>query len=144
MSDPTMPNDPQGQPTWESQPPGWAPPPVDNPYGQPSSPYGYPPNPYGAPQGGYGYPIEHPQGTTVLVLGVLSLVVCGVLGPFAWSMGNKTLKEIDVSPGAYSNRGSVQAGRICGMIATVILGLGVLVFVLFFLAAILGSASSSS
>lgn len=26
---------------------------------------------------------EHPDGTTVLLLGILSLVVCGLLGPFA-------------------------------------------------------------
>ena len=44
--------------------------------------------PYGPGRyGGY----EHPQGTTILVLGILSLVVCGILGPIAWSMGSKAL-----------------------------------------------------
>jgi hypothetical protein len=33
-------------------------------------------------------------------------VVCGVLGPFAWVMGNRALAEIDAEPpGAFSNRG---------------------------------------
>jgi hypothetical protein len=61
---------------------------------------------------------EHPDGTTVLILGVLSLVVCRFLGPVAWIMGNKAIAEIDGNPGAYTNRGSVQAGRICGIISS--------------------------
>jgi hypothetical protein len=89
----------------------------------------------------YGYgPREHPQGTTILVLGILSLVVCGLLGPFAWSMGNSALQEIDANPSAYSNRGSVVAGRICGIIATCLLILGAVIAVL----AIAAAAASSS
>src|SRR5438128_1906635 len=34
------------------------------------------------------------NGTVILVLGILSLVVCGLLGPVAWVMGNRDLKEI--------------------------------------------------
>jgi hypothetical protein len=65
---------------------------------------------------------EHPNGTTVLVLGILSLVVCGALGPFAWSMGTKALREIEANPGVpWSNRGNVTAGRICGIVGTVLL-----------------------
>jgi uncharacterized membrane protein YjgN (DUF898 family) len=98
-------------------------PPPYPPYGQ-GPPYGYPPP---------GYGIEHPQGTTLLVLGILSLVVCGILGPFAWSIGNRALAEIDAAPpGYFRNRGNVAAGRICGIIATVLLILGVFFLVLFF------------
>jgi hypothetical protein len=85
-----------------------------------------PPPAYGAPYG-YGHRREHPQGTTVLVLGVCSLAVglaCGVgllLGPVAWIMGNTAIAEIDREPGVYSNRDAVQAGRICGIVASVIL-----------------------
>jgi hypothetical protein len=82
-------------------------------------------SPYGAP--------EHPQGTTILVLGVLSLAIgfasCGLgllLGPVAWIMGNTALAEIDRNPTAYSNRGNVQAGRICGIVASCLLILGTL------------------
>lgn len=78
----------------------------------------------------YGEVREHPQGTLILVLGILSLVICGFLGPVAWVMGNNALAEIDQNPGAYTNRGQVQAGRICGIIATVLLILGVVVFIL--------------
>jgi uncharacterized membrane protein YjgN (DUF898 family) len=73
---------------------------------------------------------EHPNGTTVLVLGILSLVLCGVLGPFAWSMGSKALREIEANPSVqWSNRSNVTAGRICGIIGTVLLVLQVLAVV---------------
>lgn len=124
-------------------------------YGQPAS-YGYGPQPgYGyGPQAGYGYgpygggPADHPRGTVVLVLGVLSLVltaVCAVgvvLGPVAWIMGNGVIKEIDASPGRYANRGQVQAGRICGIVATVLLIVGILAAVAFFV--VIANASDTS
>jgi hypothetical protein len=74
---------------------------------------------------------EHPAGTTVLVLGILSLVICGLLGPFAWVKGNNAKREMDAQPGVqWTNRGSITAGRICGMIATILLIVGVVVAVL--------------
>ncbi len=78
---------------------------------------------------------EHPAGTTVLVLGILSLVICGILGPIAWAKGNTAKREMDAHPEVHwTNRGSVTGGRICGMIATGLLALGV-VFVIIALAA---------
>lgn len=120
-----------GQPS--GQQPGYPQPPA---YGQ--SPgyggYGVAPPPgyqaYGQPPGYGGMATtDHPQGTTILVLGILSLVICQLLGPFAWSMGSKALKEIDLNPGRYSNRGNVVAGKICGMISTILLivSLGIVV-----------------
>ncbi|MEV0231263.1 DUF4190 domain-containing protein [Nonomuraea sp. NPDC050786] len=84
----------------------------------------YGPSYYGPP------PQSHPQGTTILVLGILSLVVCTFIGPFAWSLGTRALREIDESGYYYENRGMVQAGRICGIISSVlmILMLGFLIF----------------
>ncbi|SEH03202.1 hypothetical protein SAMN05444920_1346 [Nonomuraea solani] len=77
------------------------------------------------PEYGPGYygpqPQTHPNGTTILVLGILSLVVCTFIGPFAWSMGNRALREIDASGYFYENRGHVQAGRICGIVSSVLL-----------------------
>jgi len=85
---------------------------------------------------------EHPQGTTILVLGILSLVVCGLLGPFAWSMGNKALREIDSNPSVrFSNRGNISAGRICGMIASILLIVGIGLFVL---VAVVGGFAASN
>ena len=79
-----------------------------------------PPPAYQSPYGGYGG-YEHPQGTTILVLGILSLVVCQLLGPVAWVMGNNAIAEIDRNPSAYTNRGTVQAGRICGIVSSAIM-----------------------
>jgi hypothetical protein len=86
----------------------------------------YPPQPppYGQPP-----PTNHPQATTVLVLGILSLVVCGVLGPFAWSMGSRALREIDASqltPTPLGGRETVNIGRILGIVGTALLVLGLL------------------
>ena len=67
---------------------------------------------------------EHPDGTTVLVLGILSLVVCGLLGPVAWVKGRDALAYMDENPGMqWTNRGQINAGRICGIVATALLGL---------------------
>lgn len=102
---------------------------------------GYPNQGYG---GGYGGQVEHPQGTTVLILGILGIVACQILGPFAWSMGNKALAEIDRDPMRYSNRGNVNTGRILGMVGTILLGVylvfGVLYFI--FIATVLGTSST--
>ena len=83
-----------------------------------------------APYGGqYIYPS---RGTTILVLGILSLVICSILGPIAWSMGNEENRRI--AAGQAPPDSNAAAGRICGMIASILLILsGVLI--LFMLAA---------
>jgi uncharacterized membrane protein YjgN (DUF898 family) len=75
---------------------------------------------------------EDSQATTILVLGILGLVLCQVLGPFAWVMGNKEIAGIDAGRRAPENRGSAQAGRILGIISTVLMIIGV-VLLLFLL-----------
>jgi hypothetical protein len=77
------------------------------------------------PPGQYGVPQPHPQGTTVLVLGILGVAICGVLAPVAWIMGSNALREIDRNPTAYSNRATVQAGRILGIVGTALWILGI-------------------
>lgn len=84
------------------------------------------------------YP-EASQSTTILVLGILGLVLCQVLGPFAWVMGNKELEAIDSGRRPPENRGTANAGRILGIIGTIFLAIGVIgliIFVLFFVAAV--------
>jgi len=88
-------------------------------------------------------PPDHPQTTTILILGICGLVVCQVLGPFAWSMGNKAMREIDASQGQIGGRDTVNVGRILGMVATALLVLGI-VAVLFFVVLGIGLASTSS
>jgi len=80
---------------------------------------------------------EHPNGTTVLVMGILSIAACGILGPFAWKMGNSTVREMDAQPDVlWTNRGNINAGRICGIIGSVFLALGALMFALWLIFAI--------
>ena len=70
------------------------------------------------------YP-QDSQATTILVLGILGLVLCQVLGPFAWVMGNKEIAAIDAGERPPENRGTAQTGRILGIISTVLLLIGV-------------------
>jgi hypothetical protein len=85
--------------------------------------YGYP---SAYPPAGGPYAPDHPKATTVLVLGILGVVVCQVLGPFAWVMGKRTVAEIDASGGRLGGRGSAQAGYVLGVVGTVLLGLSLL------------------
>jgi len=98
--------------------------------------------PYGAPRYA-GPPPNHAQATTVLVLGILSVVVCQVVGPFAWVMGNRVVREIDASNGALGGRTEANVGRILGLVATVLIVVGlVLVVGLLALGAVVSFSSS--
>ena len=131
-----------GQPAPPTQPYTAQPPYGQDPYTQP---YGQ--DPY-AQQGAYGQPGQyggyvqpgpmappHPSATTAMVLGLVSLIglfVCLVpivMAPFAWRTGSRVVKEIDAQPGRWSGREQAQAGRIMGIIGTVLLVLGILVIV---------------
>ncbi|WP_327110700.1 DUF4190 domain-containing protein [Nocardia sp. NBC_01730] len=101
-------------------------------------PYGY--QAYGA----YGPPPDHPQATTILILGILGLALCQLMGPFAWVMGKRALNEIDASGGAIGGRGNVNAGYICGIIASVLLILSLLVVGLVVVLGVLGVLEGSS
>lgn len=69
------------------------------------------------------YP-EQSQATTILVLGILSIVCCGLLGIAAWVMGNNELKAIDEGRRPPDNRGTANAGRICGIVGVALSALG--------------------
>ena len=84
---------------------------------------------------------EDSQSTTILVLGILGLVLCQILGPFAWVMGNKELAAIDAGKRPPENRGTAQAGKILGIISTVMLGIGIVFAIFFIVLLIVGSAS---
>jgi hypothetical protein len=48
-------------------------------------------------------------------------VLCQLLGIAAWRMGTDDLREMDLGQMDPSGRDLTNAGRICGMVATVIL-----------------------
>jgi hypothetical protein len=85
------------------------------------------------------YP-EQSQAVTALVLGILSIVLCQVLGPFAWKIGHEELKAITEGRRPVANQGLAQAGKICGIVGTCLLGLIVLFFVLWLVLLALGIA----
>ncbi len=93
---------------------------------------------YGAyPPHGYGAPPMQPQswlpphrGGTILTLGILSLVVCQLCGPFAWAMGSKDLKLINSGAMDPMGRGTTQAGMVCGIIGTCLMLVWVLILFL--------------
>lgn len=60
--------------------------------------------------------------TSVLVLGILSIAFCGLMGPFAWNGGNRELQRIEAGLADPTRIGTVQAGRILGIVATVLMG----------------------
>lgn len=81
------------------------------------------------------------RGTLVLVLGILGLVLCGPVGIAAWVMGNSDLKEMDAGTMDPSGRGTTQAGKICGMIASILMAIGLVVGILIVALGVVGAAS---
>ena len=108
----------QTQPQHQPQPQHQQPP----QYQQQSAPIppaygGAPYNPYGS---GFAPPLPARRGGEVVTYAMLGLFCCGIFAPIAWVRGNAALAEYgNLDPG---DRGSVQAGRIIGMISTIIMG----------------------
>ena len=77
---------------------------------------------------------EPHRGVLLLVLGILSLVICQLIGPVAWIMGKGDLEKIDAGRMDPEGRGLTQAGMIIGIVSTVlmILGLCWVIFVMVF------------
>jgi hypothetical protein len=81
------------------------------------------------------------RGSTVLTLGILSLVILGIIfGPIAWSMGHSDLQEMRAGRMDPEGEGTTNAGKICGMIGT-ILGIVGIVFCLIWVMALTTAAS---
>ena len=81
------------------------------------------------------------RGTLILVLGILSLIVCAPLGIAAWIMGNGDLREIDSGRMDPEGRSLTQAGKVCGMIACILMALSALIAIAFFLLFAAGAAA---
>jgi hypothetical protein len=61
------------------------------------------------------------RGTTILVLGIISVTVCHLIGPVAWSMGNEELRRIQAGESPDSGQQGATAGKICGIVSSVLL-----------------------
>jgi hypothetical protein len=106
----------QGQSTPPSQPTG-------SDYGTPGAQSNWQPPPPVSGYGGTAPPYSPVNGTLILILGILSIVICCVgiiLGPISWIMGNNALKTLDQYGDALGQRSNVNTGRICGIVGTIV------------------------
>ena len=85
------------------------------------------------------YP-ESSNALLALILSIANFVVCPILAPIAWYIASKELQAIDAGRRDPSKRDQANAGRILGIIGTVLLALGVLF--LFFVIVIAVAAGS--
>ena len=69
------------------------------------------------------------QATTIFVLGLLSPVFCALCGPVAWIMGNNYVRDCQME--GIQPDGLGVAGRIMGIIGTIMLTLSLGIFVLY-------------
>ncbi len=110
-----------------------------------TEPYSPQPNQPGQPMPyGQNYPTaqqEHPQGTTVLVLGIVGIFI-GLAAPFAWYIGNKAMKEIRASGQSYSNEQQINIGRILGMVFTIIYIITIVFSIIFVIIVTMAAMSS--
>ena len=139
-----------GSPGAHSIPQAPAAPPTPGPFAPPgvySPPVSYPPPghappaPYGSPPGygmppGYGYQKSH-RGVVVLALALCGVFLCPIFAVVAWVLGNQDLADMNAGLMDSSGRDLTQAGRIIGMILTLLTALVIAGWALFFLAAIL-------
>lgn len=73
------------------------------------------------------------RASAVLILGILSLVICGpILGPIAWVMGSTDLRQMREGRMDPSGEGLTRAGMVCGIVATAFSILMILVWIAFF------------
>ncbi len=70
------------------------------------------------------------RAVTSLVLGILSIVCCGLCGPFAWHLGNQELVAIRAGSAPPGGETWATAGKILGIIGSVLLVISLLGIVL--------------
>ena len=66
------------------------------------------------------------RGGAVLALGIIGICVCFICGIIAWVMGNNDLRQMRAGMMDRRGEGMTQAGRICGIIGTILGLLGFL------------------
>jgi hypothetical protein len=79
-----------------------------------------------------------PNSTAVLVLGILSVVVCQLLGIIALVLANSNMKLYRQNPEIYSESSlsNLKAGRICSIVGLALIGFFVLAWVFMFIFAV--------
>ncbi|MBL9160382.1 MAG: hypothetical protein JNJ70_23065 [Verrucomicrobiales bacterium] len=80
------------------------------------------------------------RATLILVMGILGLVLCPICAPIAWVMGNRDIQAMNSGLMDPTGLEQTKAGKICGIIGTILLVLVAIALVFFFV--ILGFAAS--
>ena len=118
-----------------------------NPTGYDQTPTGYDrdsasytPAPYGQ---GYSAPAgDHPQGTTILVLGIVGIFFT-ICAPIAWYLGSRALKEIKASGVTYNNQQQIVIGRTLGIIFSILAIIGLVLAVFFVIIAVVTASQGA-
>jgi tetratricopeptide (TPR) repeat protein len=88
-----------------------------------------------------GPPVSPVNGTVPLVLGILGIVLCGLLAPVAWVLGDNALRALDTTPHLdQSQRGTALAGKVLGIIGTVLM---ILLFLGFAVLGVIGALADN-
>jgi len=83
------------------------------------------------------------RGVLILILGILSFVLCGILTAIpAWIMGSSDLKEMEAGTMDPAGRGLTQAGKILGMIQCILWIAVLVIFIALFALGLLGTVFS--
>jgi hypothetical protein len=61
------------------------------------------------------------RATTSLIMGILGVICCGLLAPVAWYLGSQELQAIAAGQSSAAGEGLAKAGKILGIIGTVLL-----------------------
>jgi hypothetical protein len=106
------------------------------PYGQQSAmPYGQ--QPYTMP------PMqEHPQGTMILIFGILGIFIT-IFAPIAWYLGNKAKQDVQTSGIQYSNEQNISIGRMLGKVFTIIAIVSIVLVIIFWIVIAVVAAGQS-
>ena len=80
------------------------------------------------------------RGTLVLILGIMGLVMncCMIPGILAWVFGKKDLAEMAAGRMDPSGQGLTNAGKICGMIGTI---LAIVIIIIYIILLAVGAAT---
>ena len=66
-------------------------------------------------------PQNAPGAVAALVLGILGILVCPLLGPFAWLYGRRGQQAVDASGGLLAGRGLATTGKVLGIVGTLLI-----------------------
>jgi hypothetical protein len=74
--------------------------------------------------------VEPHRGVMILVLGILGLMVCGIIGIFAWMMGKRDLDLMRRGLMDREGEALTRVGYILGLVATILLLVAVVITIL--------------